>query len=88
MSGTYAFVIVGPNDCPVYTADLSQLGGASSQSRQHRNDEQQHLYQFVLQASLDVIQETVWTSQNMFLKVRRCIRLYFPETILFVARSG
>lgn len=69
MSGTYAFVIVGPNDCPVYTADLSQLGGASSQSRQHRNDEQQHLYQFVLQASLDVIQETVWTSQNMFLKV-------------------
>ena len=65
-SSTYAFVIVGPDDSPAYTADLSAGSGGARQ----RSDEQQHLYQFVLQASLDVVQEAVWSSQNMFLKVR------------------
>jgi len=68
--GTLAFVIVSPEDSPVYSADLSSPLGDGSKDARHRSDEQHHLFQFVLQASLDVVQEAVWSSQNMFLKVR------------------
>ena len=54
----------------MYSADLSSPGGDAAKDARQRSDEQHHLFQFVLQASLDVVQEAVWSSQNMFLKVR------------------
>ncbi|GAQ85877.1 trafficking protein particle complex subunit [Klebsormidium nitens] len=60
MATTACFVIVGKNDSPIYE---SEVGSGP------RKDEAAHLHQFVLHASMDIVQDVVWTTQNMYLKV-------------------
>ncbi|BBN12836.1 trafficking protein particle complex subunit 2 [Marchantia polymorpha subsp. ruderalis] len=60
MASTACFVIVGRNDCPIYE---SEVGTAP------KKDEATHLHQFILHAALDIVQDVVWTTNGMFLKV-------------------
>lgn len=60
MASTATLVIVGLNDSPMYEADL---GSAP------RKDESAHLHQFILHASLDIVQDVMWTTNTMYLKV-------------------
>ncbi|XP_024394010.1 uncharacterized protein [Physcomitrium patens] len=60
MSSTACFVIVSRNDSPIYE---SEVGTAP------KKDEAAHLHQFILHASLDIVQDVVWNTNNMFLKV-------------------
>uniref|UniRef100_A0A7S4S5I9 Trafficking protein particle complex subunit n=1 Tax=Alexandrium monilatum TaxID=311494 RepID=A0A7S4S5I9_9DINO len=53
-------IIVGKEDHPIYEADLSSSG--------YREDSP-HLDQFVIHAALDVVDEVVWTTGSMFLRV-------------------
>lgn len=59
MAAVSTFVIVGQNDHPIYEVDLS---GPKEQQAQY-------LHQFVLHASLDAVDEQMWTSKEPHLKV-------------------
>jgi len=60
MSSTACFVIVSRDDSPIYE---SEVGTAP------KKDEAAHLHQFILHASLDIVQDVVWNTNNMFLKL-------------------
>eukprot|EP00775_Hariotina_reticulata_P002493 gene2493-2796_t len=56
--GVLTFVIVGRQDQPIYEVDLT---GPKEQQTQY-------LHQFVLHASLDAVDEAMWTSKELHLK--------------------
>eukprot|EP00747_Dinoflagellata_sp_TGD_P093975 gnl/TRDRNA2_/TRDRNA2_165943_c0_seq1.p1 gnl/TRDRNA2_/TRDRNA2_165943_c0~~gnl/TRDRNA2_/TRDRNA2_165943_c0_seq1.p1 ORF type:complete len:154 (-),score=39.22 gnl/TRDRNA2_/TRDRNA2_165943_c0_seq1:26-487(-) len=53
-------IIVGKDDVPIYEADLSSVGS---------REDSPHVDQFVIHAALDIVDEAVWTTQSMFLRV-------------------
>ncbi|KAL0479739.1 trafficking protein particle complex subunit 2 [Acrasis kona] len=53
------FVIVGKEDCPLYELEFTAQG---------RKEDQSQLKQFILHASLDVVEELQWGSKELFLK--------------------
>ncbi|WIA38696.1 hypothetical protein OEZ86_001998 [Tetradesmus obliquus] len=56
--GVLTFVIVGQQDHPIYEVDLT---GPKEQQTQY-------LHQFVLHASLDAVDEAMWSSKELHLK--------------------
>mmetsp|Transcript_6657 Transcript_6657/g.11333 ORF Transcript_6657/g.11333 Transcript_6657/m.11333 type:complete len:138 (-) Transcript_6657:313-726(-) len=52
------FVVVGPQDNPIYEVDL--MGPKDQQA--------QYLHQFVLHAALDAVDEAMWSSKELHLK--------------------
>eukprot|EP00897_Mesotaenium_endlicherianum_P001687 jgi/Mesen1/1546/ME000134S00665 len=60
MASTACFVIVARNDNPIYESEV----GSSP-----KKDEAAHLHQFILHAAMDIVQDYVWTTNNMYLKV-------------------
>mmetsp|Transcript_29206 Transcript_29206/g.82407 ORF Transcript_29206/g.82407 Transcript_29206/m.82407 type:complete len:134 (+) Transcript_29206:400-801(+) len=55
------FVIVGHNDNPLYEAEFNNSTKVSPNV--------QYLHQFVLHAALDAVEDIVWTTNSMYLKV-------------------
>merc|ERR1712186_304037 len=53
-------IIVGKDDSPIYEADLSSTGA---------REDSPHLDQFVIHAALDLVDELMWTTSSMFLRV-------------------
>mmetsp|Transcript_27809 Transcript_27809/g.54668 ORF Transcript_27809/g.54668 Transcript_27809/m.54668 type:complete len:144 (+) Transcript_27809:85-516(+) len=53
-------IIIGKDDNPIYEADLSSSG---------TREDSPHLDQFVIHSSLDLVEELVWTTSSMFLRV-------------------
>ncbi|ORZ32865.1 trafficking protein-like protein particle complex subunit 2 [Catenaria anguillulae PL171] len=56
---SYYLAIVNSRDTPLYEAALGNP----------LKDDGKHLHQFVLHASLDVVDDAMWNSQNMYLRV-------------------
>eukprot|EP00735_Rhodelphis_limneticus_P009345 TRINITY_DN2701_c0_g2::TRINITY_DN2701_c0_g2_i1::g.25927::m.25927 TRINITY_DN2701_c0_g2::TRINITY_DN2701_c0_g2_i1::g.25927 ORF type:complete len:137 (+),score=11.94,sp/Q08CN0/TPPC2_DANRE/53.62/1e-49,Sedlin_N/PF04628.8/1e-43,Sybindin/PF04099.7/8.4e+03,Sybindin/PF04099.7/2.5e-06,Endotoxin_N/PF03945.9/0.013 TRINITY_DN2701_c0_g2_i1:75-485(+) len=61
MSGTYLFMIVGANDNPVYELEYTPPG--------LQKKEVWGLSQFILHSALDIVDEQIWTTNQMYLKV-------------------
>eukprot|EP00741_Cyanophora_paradoxa_P009071 tig00001466_g8784.t1 len=60
MAGNYTFVIVGKGDTPLYEAEFV--------ANPKQKEDNAHLNQFIIHAALDVIDELVWTSNQMYFK--------------------
>uniref|UniRef100_A0A7S4C1V6 Trafficking protein particle complex subunit n=1 Tax=Chrysotila carterae TaxID=13221 RepID=A0A7S4C1V6_CHRCT len=60
-TGNYMFVMVGKDDIPVYE---SEFFNSSTQ----RREDTSHLNQFIIHAALDMVDDLVWGTQNMYLK--------------------
>ncbi|KYQ89232.1 trafficking protein particle complex subunit 2 [Tieghemostelium lacteum] len=60
MSVLYTFLIIGKNDNPLYEIEFP----SSSQKK-----ESTYINQYILHSSLDIVEEHVWKSNNMYLKI-------------------
>ncbi|KAI8592355.1 Sedlin [Geranomyces variabilis] len=73
MSSNSYFVIVGTRDNPLYEADLGQPPPQPQQARAvdggGKKDEHKHLNQFIVHAALDVVEDLMWGTNAMYLKV-------------------
>ncbi|GAM17909.1 hypothetical protein SAMD00019534_010840, partial [Acytostelium subglobosum LB1] len=57
---SYTFMIIGKNDNPIYELEFPQ----SSQKK-----EPNYINQYILHSSLDIVEEVLWKTNNMNLKV-------------------
>jgi hypothetical protein len=57
--GNYMFVMVAHGDTPIYEAEFLNT---------QRREDTSHLNQFIIHAALDMVDETVWGTSNMYLK--------------------
>lgn len=59
-------MIVGKKDAPLFEAELQAGVKADPQGKSDSKKDESHLPTFIVHASIDVVEETVWKNSNMY----------------------
>eukprot|EP00510_Aplanochytrium_minuta_P008990 CAMPEP_0184044488 /NCGR_PEP_ID=MMETSP0956-20121227/311_1 /TAXON_ID=627963 /ORGANISM="Aplanochytrium sp, Strain PBS07" /LENGTH=112 /DNA_ID=CAMNT_0026335531 /DNA_START=817 /DNA_END=1155 /DNA_ORIENTATION=+ len=66
--GTLVFAIVGRDDLVYETEFTSPASSSVTESGTTSASDSAHLHQFVMHSALDVVEEKMWETTNMYLK--------------------
>ncbi|TPX74412.1 hypothetical protein CcCBS67573_g04327 [Chytriomyces confervae] len=63
------FCIVGTRDNPIYELELPTTTSAPPTAAAKKEAEHNHLSQFIVHSALDIVEESMWATNQMYLKV-------------------
>lgn len=86
----FLFMIVGKKDAPLFEAELQAGVKADIQGKNDSKKDESHLPTFIVHASIDVVEETVWKNANMYELIYWCWtpNMNKMDTFLFFGKSS